>query len=115
MFGGRNYSPTELLDVCKVKSKFPREHFVGKILAEICIADDSNDVLQNLEKILGELGRISIGEALNELWNVSNIGNELQGGLDGIDALTYHLSGSQCEKGIAALQKVLERFNEEKE
>jgi hypothetical protein len=54
--------------------------------------------------------QVSIGMALDTLANVADIGKEFQGDCDGIDVLCYHLSGSQCKKGIEALQKVLERF-----
>ena len=54
--------------------------------------------------------QVSIGMALDTLASVADIGKEFQGDCDGIDVLCYHLSGDQCHKGIAALQKVLERF-----
>jgi len=77
-----NYSPTQLLEATAVR-----------------------------HPILGPM-ECSIGMALDTLVYLSEIGKEFDGDCDGIDALCYHLSGSQCSEAIRALRKVLERFEE---
>ena len=113
MFNGRDYSPTELLDVCLVQGYIKFDEVVRDILAVVVAERDPTALKKALVQIIGNLNRGSIGQGLDHLISVSTIGNELKGGLDGVDALTYHLSGHQCQEGIIALQKVLDRFKEE--
>ena len=75
-----DYSATELLEVCRLE---PHET-VG--------------------------GVPSVGMGLRRLVSVAEIGQEFQGGCDGIDALCYHLDRYTCEAAIEALHKVLARF-----
>lgn len=114
MFSGRDYNPIELLDLCKVEARFNRDATVAKILAEIAISKDSKGLIERIKTILEEISVVSIGHALERLSSISEIEDELQGGLDGIDALMYHLWSNDCTKGITALQKVLKRFEETK-
>ena len=114
MFNGRDYSPTELLDLCKV-DRFAHNydganHFVLQILALMVVEKNPKLLGKKLEKIVRDIGQVSIGQSLEQLHSISTLENEVQGGLDGLDALTYHLAGDQCNKGIKALQAVLARF-----
>ncbi len=59
-----------------------------------------------------EDGPVSIGMALAYLSSVSKIGDEFQGGCDGLDALCYHLGLGTVDNAIEALQKVKQRFND---
>jgi len=119
MFNGRDYSPTELLDLCKV-DRFAHNYdganyFVLQILAFMVIEKDPKLLVEKLEKIVRDIGQVSIGQSLERLHSISILENELQGGLDGLDALTYHLAGDHCHKGIKALQAVLARFQKDQE
>jgi hypothetical protein len=125
---GQNYSPTEMLDFCKV-SPFEGIGYdrlaqvVGRITtAVMCIQslhfgksqkEIEELVTKRVTEIIEEHAPVSIGRALDKLHSVATTGNELEGGRDGIDALTYHLSGDTCRKGINALQAVLRRFEED--
>lgn len=114
MFGGRDYSPTELLDVCQVPARQGNTQWLIKILTLFAVERDPEEFKEKLMDIIYEMRKVSIGASLEHLSQVSCLPDELQGGLDGLDALTYHLSASTCEKGIKALQQVLDRFKEEK-
>ena len=70
---------------------------------------DPKLLTEKLETIVRDIGQVSIGQSLERLYRISTLDNELQGGLDGLDALTYHLAGDHCTKGIKALQSVLIR------
>ena len=118
MYGDRKYSPTELLNLCKVDAlRFcDTNSIVCEILALVVAEKDPTQLREKLGSLVFSLGRMtSIGAALDHLYSVYSTGNELQGGLDGLDALTYHLSGSDCRNGITALNAVLKRFDETKE
>ena len=119
MFNGRDYSPTELLEVCKV-DRFAHNYdgvnyFVLQILALMVTEKDPKLLTEKLESLVRDIGQVSIGQSLEKLHSISTLENELQGGLDGLDALTYHLAGDHCNKGIKALQAVLARFQKDKE
>ena len=119
LFGARDYSPTELLDLCKV-DRFDynydgAKHFVLQILALVVAEKNPTLLAEKLERIVRDIGKVSIGQSLERLHLISTFGDELQGGLDGLDALTYHLAGDHCHKGIKALQAVLGRFDKEEE
>ena len=55
---------------------------------------------------------VSIGRALDRLASVVDVGEEYQGGCDGVDALCYHLDAYTCTRAIEALQRVMARFAE---
>lgn len=113
MFNGRDYSPTELLDLCKV-DRFrysDAKEYVLQILSLMVTEKDPKSLNEKLETIVRDIGQVSIGQSLERLYSISTLDNELQGGLDGLDALTYHLAGDHCNKGIKALQAVLARFD----
>lgn len=116
LFNGRNYSPTELLAICKVNSWLFRdaEQYVQEILAVVVTEKSAVCLQEALKAIVTDIGRqVSIGQALEWLHAVADMPDELQGGLDGLDALTYHLSGSACSTAIRDLQCVLDRFKED--
>lgn len=119
MFGGRDYSPTELLDFCKVdrfESNYDGpKYFTTQILSLMVTEKDPNLLVEKIEKIIRQVGEVSIGQSLRRLHTIATIGNEFQGGLDGLDALTYHLGGDSCTKAISALQAVMQRFKEDEE
>jgi hypothetical protein len=106
-----NYSPTQLLDVCTVK-KTITNNSVADILAIVVTEKDVNVLKNKIKEKLQEIGTISIGMALQELHSIATIGPDLKGNLDGLDALTYHLSGFYCRQAIKDLQMVLHRFEE---
>ena len=113
----RDYSPTELLDLCKV-DRFDHDDaklYVLQILALMVAEKDPKLLSEKLETIVRDIGQVSIGQSLNRLHSISTIENELQGGCDGLDALTYHLAGVHCDKGIKVLQAVLARFQKNRE
>ena len=108
-----NYSPTQLLDVCTVK-KTITDDFVLDILAIVVTEKDINSLKSKIKEKLQEIGTISIGMSLEKLHGITTIGPDLDGNLDGLDALTYHLSGFRCKQAIRDLQRVLQRFEETK-
>lgn len=112
-----DYSPTQMLDLCK------SDHFrhggelqvVTEILAVLTTSRDPVQLVEELKRIVRQCGTVSIGQSLETLHSVANIGPELDGGKDGLDALCYHLSGHACEQGITALQQVLQRFKRDQQ
>jgi len=116
LFNGKDvsdYSPTELLELCKVDIFETGEirYWTTQILALIVCEKDNKILIEKLGDLIQTMGDVSIGKALRKLHTISEIGPELQGGLTGIDALTYHLSDTTCRHGIDALQRVLDQFN----
>lgn len=125
---GDQYSPTEMLDYCKV-SPFEGMGYdnlkscVARITtAVMCIqslhfgksAEEIEElVVKRVTEIIEEYAPVSIGRALDKLHSIATTGKELEGGRDGLDALTYHLSGNTCSKGIAALTAVMQRFEQD--
>lgn len=108
-----DYSPTELLDFCKVDAydwRNDSSYTTQQILALIAIEKDPSELVEKLNRLIKEHAKISIGRSLERLTTIANIGPEFKGGLDGVDALTYHLSGHICTEAIKALNKVMERF-----
>jgi len=113
------YSPTELLKICRVDAYLINlNQYITDILAIVLKSKNEEELknkLLDLLKTLVDYNKPSIGMALEKIraitgWQVG----ELKGGVDGIDALCYHLSGSLCSHGIEDLQKVLKRFEEYK-
>lgn len=102
----------QLLKLCKVQNEWNTAKPTAEILAVLASEEDSAVIVDKIEKIIDKQKPVSIGTALRALNNIANIPNELDADLDGVDALAYHLDASTCEKGIAALQKVLRRFKE---
>jgi hypothetical protein len=117
---GTNYSPDEMLSLCRV-SKFGGPYwdgakdYVEKILAILVVEKNPQALIEQLTSVVNEIGTISIGQSLQRLYNISMIGPELQGDLTGVAALTYHLGGHTCKQGIEALKKVLRQFEIDKE
>lgn len=109
-----DYNPTQMLAYCKVNafSMGGEEHVVTAILAAmVAHTSQPEKLVEALAEIVQGVGRrVSIGRALDTLHSVAKTGNELDHGRDGLDALTYHLGGDTCKKGIEALQAVLRRF-----
>jgi hypothetical protein len=74
----------------------------------------SPDELRDTVKVrncMNSTDNISIGNALSYLHVVARMDSgDLEGGVDGLDALVYHLGGDTCDKAIEALQKVKDRF-----
>lgn len=111
------YSPTEMLDYCKVS---PFDSGLGdqtaalttELLAMIAIAEDHQSLIEDMKTRIYEYSKVSIGTGLRKLHNIATTGPELEHGRDGLDALAYHLSADTCKKGIVALQAVLKRFEE---
>lgn len=114
---GNNYSPTQMLDFCRVDAfRGPDNvnHYVQKILATMITQKDPQQLAEEITSIVRGIGRsVSIGNALETLHSIATCGPELDYGRDGLDALTYHLGGHQCENGIKALQAVLKRFEDD--
>jgi len=111
----KDYSPDQLLSICKVQHPFSADQdkaAVTKILAAVATANSPQELIDLITKAIQELHSVSIGMALDHLFSVSNIGKEFQGDADGIDALCYHLSGFQCSKAIVALSAVQQRFQD---
>lgn len=122
---GQDYSPTEMLDFCKV-SPFEGmgydnlKNCVSRITTAVMCIQSLNFgkspeeieqiVVRRITAIIEEYAPVSIGRALDKLHSIATTGNELEGGRDGLDALTYHLSGDTCTKGINALNAVMQRF-----
>lgn len=117
MFNGRDYNPVELLDFCQF-SNFDGEGFdlrkniALEILSLVVTNKNHEDLPGKIANIVENYSKVTMGRALHKLSIMANIGNELQGGLDGLDALTYHLSGHTCTKAIEALNKIMKRFDE---
>lgn len=115
---GNNYSPSQMLDFCKVdglRYHDAKQHYVAKILAQVAVAKSPNELMDALGETVGEIGNAtSIGMSLEHLHRVATTGSDLDYGRDGLDALTYHLNADSCRKGIAALQAVLRRFDEDR-
>jgi hypothetical protein len=125
---GQDYNPVEMLDFCKV-SPFEGIGYdklkdcVGRITtAVMCIQslhfgkpqeEIERLVVKRVTEIIEQFTPVSIGRSLDKLHSIATTGPELEGGRDGLDALTYHLSGDTCRKGIAALQAVMQRFEED--
>jgi hypothetical protein len=74
-------------------------------------AGEEQKLIESIGNLIVKYSNVSIGSALDELHSASEV-EDLDGGHDGLDALCYHLSGDSCEKGIAALQAVLKRFED---
>lgn len=113
---GDNYSPSQMLDLCRVDlfdgpNWDGAKHYVAQILALVVTERDPNRLREKLEQKVREIGKVSIGQSLERLHSVATLGPELDGDLTGIAALTYHLSGDTCQKGISALQAVLRQFD----
>ena len=119
MFEGKDYSPTELLDTCTVDRFFPHDtanNYVLSIFAVFATEKDPDQAVKKIEAIVRQIGQVSIGHALERLADVATFGpDEFHGGVDGIDALAYHLCGTQCTKAIDALNAVLLRFKIDEE
>lgn len=120
LFNGRPYNPSQLLSLCKVDglAYANLDGIVAQILALVVTEKDQEKLREKLKTLVRQLGEsASIGRSLDELSSVASMDASagLDGDLDGLDALTYHLGADQCRKGIAALQAVLKRFAESPE
>jgi hypothetical protein len=107
------YNGEEMLGLCKF-SAFDRTErmnaLVLKILAIIATTKDPDELIRILSETIELHSQVSIGHALEKLHSVATIGAELDHGRTGLDALCYHLCGSDCSKGIIALQNVLNNY-----
>lgn len=110
------YSPTQMLDYCKISPFDGRayqslDECVTQIITAV-LCDNTGGVLvrERISDIIYKFSKVSIGVSLDKLHSIATTGRELEGDKDGLDALTYHLDGGTCMKGIAALQAVMERF-----
>lgn len=112
---GNNYDPEQFLDFCKVDVFDYRtpDNFVSQILAIMVIEKDPTQLKEKLNKLAYEWCQVSIGRSLEKLASIAKLPAELHYGRDGLDALTYHLSGHHCHEGIQVLQAVLRRFDED--
>lgn len=117
---GNNYSPSQMLDMCKVDG-FEHDYqsgkqYAAKALALVAIEKDPAELVSKLSDLFHEVAEsVSIGRALDRLVWLAK-GDHTLGldyGRDGLDCLTYHLSGYHCTSGIAALQAVLHRFEDD--
>jgi len=75
----------------------------------------SSNELHDAVRVRNRLGtqtEASIGMALDHLTKLANVPQEFQGDCDGVDALAYHLDEFTCKNSLAALNKVLQRFEE---
>lgn len=90
------------------------DHVAERILSLFATAklDDHKDIPAALKKIIGDSCRVSIGQALEKLHSTATTGKELDGDHDGLDALCYHLGGSQVENAQKALHAIMGRFAE---
>ena len=73
--------------------------------------DYSPTELMDAVKIDAPHKTISIGMALDALVDLDRLGTTYKGGLDGIDALCYHLDIYTVRDAIKALQHVEQRFS----
>lgn len=115
MFNGRPYNPSQLMRMVHVDglSHANVDALVAEVLSHVVTERDPDKLREYLRSFIRQLGEsVSIGGALEHLHTVANLPEEFDGGLDGLDALTYHLSGHACTSGIQALQAVLRRFDE---
>mgnify|MGYP001569366426 CR=1 FL=1 len=108
------YNSSQMLDLCKVNA-FHQPHnntykLVTKLLALITLETDSNTLIEKMSETIENSGEISIGRALDKLVNIANLGDELDYGKTGIDALSYHLSIDTCQQSVEALQKVIKNY-----
>lgn len=118
---GHNYSPSQMLDLCKVDG-FEHNYtagrdYAGQVLALVAVEKDPNELIKKIASLFNQVAEsVSIGRALERLVWLAK-GDHTLGldyGRDGLDCLTYHLSGHHCTSGIAALQAVLKRFEDDK-
>lgn len=79
----KNYSPSELLEVCRVKN----------------LSDPG--------------GEISIGCALDHLNRLGRVPNEFQGDASGLDALCYHLDKVTVCQSIDTLKAILRHWEQQ--
>lgn len=106
------YNPTQLLEFCQhsVFDKADVKYLVQKILAEIVVQRDRLNLIENLNQIIQDHVKISSGEVLRSIADKCEVGNEFDGGLDGIAAMCYHLDLHTVRRGIAALKKIEDRM-----
>lgn len=121
------YLQEKMLDYCKISSfDGLRYHSLDICVTEIITAvlcanigrsPEEAEVLlrERISDIVQKYSKVSIGQSLEKLHSIATTGKELDGDKDGLDALTYHLSGDTCFKGMAALQAVINRFNEQED
>lgn len=114
------YSPTQLLDFAKINpfedgyhSREKKDCLVANILAIVVTEKDPKKLQEKIGKEIIKYSNVSIGQALEKLHTIATCPAELDGGCDGLDALTYHLAGHSCTTGIADLQAVLKRFDDD--
>ncbi len=111
-----DYSPTQLLDVCKISpfdvmGSEKLNTVVMEILAAVVVKESGAELIAGIGEIVERHTKVSIGAALDKLHQVATTGKEFDGGKDGLDALCYHLSGSTCKKAMSALESVMMRFS----
>jgi len=53
---------------------------------------------------------VSFGQALKQLADLVELGDEYQGDCTGLDALVYHLDGYTVDRAIKALERVRDHF-----
>ncbi len=116
MFNGREYNPTELRDLCTVDrfySDYQGPNYIALEIMGIVLAQrDPNKLVKELKDVIERIGKVSIGQSLQTLRRIGEE-TDLQGGLDGIDALCYHLNIDTVKRAISVLQRVEKRFSEE--
>ena len=114
---GQNYSPDQMLDYASIDALdngFQKmDNLVQGLLALYIAERNPETLVEKMKDLLRKYSRVSIGHSLQTLFSVAKTGPELDYGRDGLDCLTYHLSGHCCENGIWALKAVLERFKED--
>lgn len=117
---GNNYSPDQMMKMVYVNGFEHRmgagKDYAGEVLALIAVEKDPHELIKKIAALFEQVAEcISIGRALDHLaWLYkcdTSLGLDYQ--RDGLDCLTYHLSGHQCREGIEALQAVLKRFKDD--
>ena len=115
-FNGREvigFNPAQLMNICKINhynlANSPDADAL-KILSLVTTERDANRLVERIKDILYQVGSIPISKSLDELCSIATIPNEFDGGLDGIDALSYSFNKKQVEDAINVLTAVKKRF-----